>query len=215
MYKKGISQQVNAKNTIEYVINDLTSSYNDTGIKGIVAILQHAGLKTHILFNQSDFAHSLGVRREAGNRITNNYDRDGWVTKVNRGFKKRCLYIINPILQNPAVKSALIRYVRGLKSLQLAYLMADRTLLNIKGEGDARTTKLWRDFIRTVNLYWAAKREEYAQRFDRADGSPSAIPIYLQNNSSGQFDEYVPEDTSTHHQYCICCSEPVAWPEFL
>jgi hypothetical protein len=130
MYKKDISQEAKINKS---PINSLIQRYHPTKLKALAAILQHAGLRTHLCFNQSQLGKHLGRRRERANEITTEFHNDGLVTKHYRGVKKQCLYIIDPILQNPTVKSALIRYVRGLKVLELAALMYDRTLNNIKG----------------------------------------------------------------------------------
>lgn len=70
--------------------------------------------KGQCYFSQENAAQLTGMSRVWMNRVLQDFVKEGWLIKINRGVKKTCLYYVNPLLMHPTIRYALKKFIPSL-----------------------------------------------------------------------------------------------------
>jgi hypothetical protein len=90
---------------------------------GIIDLIMMLQTKyEHVFISQGTLAQYLGVKRETINRIIKQMVRDGILKKISQGFKKSCIYKLNPYFFCHDIKSKLRMFFKTLRIIPLFLL---------------------------------------------------------------------------------------------
>jgi hypothetical protein len=166
-------QQLNINKIIQFL---KTKSRTYYGVLNKLLYLDNANLP--IFISQSEVASKVGVHRITAHYVLHELKEAGFLTITNRGYKKTCIYEINPLFRGMTVRRSLKHILPALLWIPLTtYICHANENNNQQVSKENYATLLKRDYFSLFNCSSVVVRYNNLSTLDYRDSHKKEISL--------------------------------------